>query len=250
MNTVRVFAARTLVTAGVAALLLVSVATPAEAAVVSLTAAGSGADEVPPAGDDGVDGTFEIDTDAGTLTYTVEFDSDDDAVASHIHQGVPGVAGPIVINLDATAVDEGTTSTVNVDSSILQAIVANPGNYYVNVHTATFPDGAARGQLVGGEVTPSETGSTTTEPTATTTSTAAPTSTTTASSASSTRRTTTSRSTRTPTAVAAGNGGQFADSQGGLSGPVITLILGAGLGLIGTVGAVLARRRTGNHHAR
>jgi hypothetical protein len=35
----------------------------------------------------------------------------------------------------------------NQPAATLRKIVRTPGNYYVNVHTAKFPDGAARGQL-------------------------------------------------------------------------------------------------------
>jgi hypothetical protein len=29
----------------------------------------------------------------------------------------------------------------------MQAMIDNPANFYVNVHTSDFPDGAIRGQL-------------------------------------------------------------------------------------------------------
>jgi hypothetical protein len=32
-------------------------------------------------------------------------------------------------------------------SSFADAIASNPSNYYVNVHSSTFPGGAIRGQL-------------------------------------------------------------------------------------------------------
>ena len=32
-------------------------------------------------------------------------------------------------------------------NALLGIIRAHPGNYYVNIHTTQFPDGAARGQL-------------------------------------------------------------------------------------------------------
>jgi len=36
---------------------------------------------------------------------------------------------------------------VTVDATVAAAILAHPKGYYVNVHTAAFPNGAVRGQL-------------------------------------------------------------------------------------------------------
>jgi hypothetical protein len=38
--------------------------------------------------------------------------------------------------------------TVTDDPELLNDIVTNPEGYYVNIHNADFPDGAARAQLV------------------------------------------------------------------------------------------------------
>ena len=36
---------------------------------------------------------------------------------------------------------------VAAGADLIKEIRQNPGNYYVNVHNADFPDGAVRGQL-------------------------------------------------------------------------------------------------------
>lgn len=70
------------------------------------------------------------------------------AIAEHIHHGAAGVNGPIVIPF-ATAPDKTgyAAGCVSASPSLIQQIIANPADYYVNVHTTDFPAGAIRGQL-------------------------------------------------------------------------------------------------------
>jgi CHRD domain len=70
------------------------------------------------------------------------------AIASHIHRGGADVAGPIVVPLaPAPAANGLSAGCTTADPTLLQDIVANPANYYANVHTRQFPGGAIRGQL-------------------------------------------------------------------------------------------------------
>jgi hypothetical protein len=151
MTTFRLRALRALAVAGAAGLLLAAGALPASADTVSLSGAGTGADQVPAgSASDKVAGTFDIDTTAGTLTYTVSFEGSEAATAGHIHKGAAGAKGDVVVPFDAAVINAGGTATVTVDPALLAAIVADPAGYYVNVHTASAPAGAARGQLVSG----------------------------------------------------------------------------------------------------
>ena len=96
---------------------------------------------------------FGIDGDATTLCYVLLVDKIDTATMAHIHEGAAGTNGPVVANLaapfDADAADcltEGEAGKFPTGEKVAD-ILANPDDYYVNVHNATYPGGAIRGQL-------------------------------------------------------------------------------------------------------
>jgi hypothetical protein len=69
------------------------------------------------------------------------------AMAAHIHVGVAGQNGPIVVPLVAPDANGVSSGCAQVSRELALAIIQDPENYYVNVHTSDFPAGALRGQL-------------------------------------------------------------------------------------------------------
>src|SRR5262245_21440179 len=138
----------------------------AKQTTVTLTARLSGAQEVPPADPDGSGKAFVmIDVEAGEVCFDIKSLSDTATPnRGHIHVGGAGVNGPIVVPFFELRVgaDPGAPATdprndalesgrladcVPGDPAVLAQIVANPANYYVNVHNARFPGGSLRCQL-------------------------------------------------------------------------------------------------------
>jgi hypothetical protein len=67
------------------------------------------------------------------------------ATAGHVHKGAIGSAGPVVFPFTSTASPIVFTSTA-LDAGQEADLMANM--YYVNLHSAAFPDGEIRGQLM------------------------------------------------------------------------------------------------------
>lgn len=77
---------------------------------------------------------------------------------AHIHQAPVGQNGAVVIDSGLTASRptalRGGEIGLNVedvtvaDLAIVTDVIANPGGYYLNVHTALHPEGLVRGQLM------------------------------------------------------------------------------------------------------
>ena len=103
------------------------------------------------AGDRNGGGSFSALFDGNQLCYGMSVKNIDNPVAAHIHRGSRRVAGPVVVPLDQpTTGDPGTSSNcVDVRRRLARAIRRDPNDFYVNVHTADFPNGAVRGQLFG-----------------------------------------------------------------------------------------------------
>jgi CHRD domain len=113
----------------------------------------------PEAGD--VDATgqahLELFPDTDMVCYTIKWSKVDGLVSgAHIHVGPAGVNGGIVVSLfggplgtpTAFPGDSFTTSDcVSADGATIDAIIADPTNYYVNVHTGADFHGVIRGQL-------------------------------------------------------------------------------------------------------
>ncbi|TMM48415.1 CHRD domain-containing protein [Qipengyuania marisflavi] len=66
--------------------------------------------------------------------------------AAHIHLGARGVDGPPVYTLKPSN-EGGYKGCANAMEWQQNRIEGNPEAFYVNVHTAAFPNGAIRGQL-------------------------------------------------------------------------------------------------------
>ena len=101
---------------------------------------------------------------------TTKFSSTTTINGLHIHKGVPGVAGPILIPTDVANGDKSFVTDAsgrvtifkqvqfpqtapNIDVATIVDLIANPSTFYVNIHTPDNPSGAMRGQLLAAEVT-------------------------------------------------------------------------------------------------
>jgi len=112
----------------------------------------NGGNEVPGPGDPDGWGraAIAINDASNMICIDLEVRSIGDVTAAHIHRGAAGVAGPPVVNIDPPDdVDSDDCDTVT--DALVDEIRGNPGGFYVNVHTAEFPEGAIRGQVVNVE---------------------------------------------------------------------------------------------------
>jgi len=101
-----------------------------------------------------------LQVDERTVCYGFMVKGTDTPTDVHVHRGVSGENGPIVLGFDnvpkdatgAPSGDPGASSGCKVvetaeEMDTLRRIRKNPAGYYVNFHTETFPDGAVRGRL-------------------------------------------------------------------------------------------------------
>ena len=87
--------------------------------------------------------TFTIRVGQSRLCYTLTVTGLTNVTAAHIHRGSTG--GIVVpLNTPTTGTSSGCTT---VEKALLREIVANPGSFYVNVHTTAFMNGQVQGTL-------------------------------------------------------------------------------------------------------
>ena len=105
--------------------------------------------------------TFDLErSTGGTITsgevifyFNYSFPSSVNITGLHIHQAAKGTNGPIVVSsnvasfTDADGQGNITAVVTGTTPATLQAILDNPRNYYVNLHTSVNSDGAMREQM-------------------------------------------------------------------------------------------------------
>ena len=85
-----------------------------------------------------------------TLSYSVSWRGIGTPTEADIHAGARGADGPVVVPLFTTPRPAGgfASGTVTVtDPALLAALRSDPGGFYADLHTDTFPGGAVRAQL-------------------------------------------------------------------------------------------------------
>jgi hypothetical protein len=91
--------------------------------------------------------SITIDPDTGEVCWDLTVESIADVTASHIHVGAEGESGDVVVPLDVDGFSGTSDGCVDASDADLDAIIADPAGFYVNIHTEDYPAGAIRGQL-------------------------------------------------------------------------------------------------------
>jgi hypothetical protein len=130
---------------------LIATAAPAEhvsSGGTSLTATLTGAAERPGPGDTDGSGSIAITINPGQkrICYELTVAGIDAPTAAHIHIAPVTSAGPVVVPFPAPPLG-ASSGCIDVTSRQAAQLIAKPSAYYFNVHNATFPAGAIRGQL-------------------------------------------------------------------------------------------------------
>lgn len=98
-----------------------------------------------------------LDEQAGTMRYALRVQDMDNVTAAHIHMGMQGQNGGVVVALSTMpqgGITQGTITNADLVGAMagktimdLEAEIER-GNMYVNVHSREFPNGEIRGQLM------------------------------------------------------------------------------------------------------
>jgi hypothetical protein len=115
-----------------------------------LAASLTGAQEVPGPGDPDGSGRALVRLSGDQACFLLQWSRITAPVAAHIHVGRRGVQGGIVVGFFMGQLPDTLNAVAGcaaADPAVVDAIVADPRGYYVNIHTGDFPGGAIRGQL-------------------------------------------------------------------------------------------------------
>jgi len=113
---------------------------------VTFKATINGASETPPNASTATGtATLIFNQDTKTFNIVVTF-SGITATASHIHKGAPGVPGNVIFGFTPPIVSPINYTSAVLDSTQQADLFAD--QYYVNIHSAEFPAGEIRGQLI------------------------------------------------------------------------------------------------------
>lgn len=115
-------------------------------AATTLHAKLSGKKEVPKAGNGTGSARLTLNTKTGRICYRISLKHVGTVVMGHIHKGGKSDAGPVLVPLFGSPTKK-PKGCVKAKKSDVRDIAEHPGRYYVNVHNAKYPGGAARGQL-------------------------------------------------------------------------------------------------------
>jgi hypothetical protein len=113
--------------------------------IVMLNAALEGGDTGDPEGTGSA--SISIDPEAEEVCFEIEVSGIDEPTMAHIHRGAEGETGGVVVDFNLP--QHGMNGCVTgVNAGVIEEIIENPRNFYVNVHNNDYPGGAVRGQLV------------------------------------------------------------------------------------------------------
>jgi hypothetical protein len=103
----------------------------------------------PDVGDPDGSGHAHLDVNPGRqlITWSITVTAIDSATAAHLHKGLPGQTGPVVVTFDPPPRGGAASDTVQVDRALALDILQHPRDYYVDVHNRAFPADALRGPL-------------------------------------------------------------------------------------------------------
>lgn len=116
----------------------------------TFTATLTGSSETPPNSSTATgSATFTYNPTTYMLSGTITFSGFTTATTvAHIHLGAVGVAGNPVFTIEASGPFDSPISYTSPALTAAQVTDLFAGNYYVNIHTVSFPNGEIRGQLL------------------------------------------------------------------------------------------------------
>ena len=119
---------------------------PAPQPTASFVTALSGAGEAPAAGAPNAGGVAQVTISGTTVFYTLIVQGLASVpTAAHIHRGLLGSSGPVVMPFPTPFVSGISSGTTTITAALAAEILSNPAGFYVNAHTVEFPGGAVRG---------------------------------------------------------------------------------------------------------